>query len=85
MGALPEMEPGSAGSVALLAFPYVHGGSGLMTLCECLRHMRKKMRQSRFWSQMLRELLKVWTFSSNTALVERTWMGGSEGNFSLCA
>lgn len=57
----------SAPKTSVLAFPYVHGGSGLMTSCECLRHTRKNMWQSRDGErQTLRELVKESTLSSKT-------------------
>lgn len=42
-GALSVMEVGSAPITSVSAVPYVHGGSGSMTSCVCLRQTRKKM------------------------------------------
>lgn len=70
MGSLSEMELESASKTSVNASPYVHGGSGLITFCECLRHTRKKIRQSSdFWPQMPLELVKESILSSKTPAV----------------
>lgn len=61
------MELESAPKISVSAVPYVHGGSGLMTSCECLRHTRKNIWQSRDGElQTPRELLKESILSSKT-------------------
>lgn len=66
MGALLAMELGSALKMSVSPLPYVHGGSADITSCECLRHTRKKMRQS--WESLHTPpwLAYECTFSSNT-------------------
>lgn len=67
MGALWEMVLASASMISVSSVPYVHGGSGLITSCECLRHTRKKIWQ--LWDeerQMPREEAKESIFSSKT-------------------
>lgn len=43
MCAMSEKVLESAPKTSVSAVPYVHGGSGLMTSCECLRHTRKNI------------------------------------------
>lgn len=71
MGGLWEMELGSAPKASVSAAPYVHGGAGSMTSCGCLRHTRKKIRQSGGEDG---EVVKESIFSSNTP-EERVWEG----------
>lgn len=67
MGSLSEMEFESAPKIFVSAVPYVHGGSGLITSWECMRHTRKNIWQSCAGArQTLRELVKELILSSKT-------------------
>lgn len=78
MGALWEMELESAPKISVSAVPYVHGGSGLMMSCACLRHTRKNIWQSPDGErQTPRELVKESIFSSKTP-EERVCSGDTE-------
>lgn len=78
MGSLSEMEFESAPKIFVSAVPYVHGGSGLITSWECMRHTRKNIWQSCAGArQTLRELVKELILSSKTP-EERVCGGGSK-------